>query len=177
MQNVLHRVPVRAGQAVAVPAGTVHALLAGIVVTEIQQNSDTTYRVYDWERVGSDGKPRPLHVEKALDVINFETPARTVSAPQMIAELGGMRQMQLVRNRYFVVEEVALDTGAAFLGACDGATLEIWGCVSGEATVEWDGQPVTLPAIRYALLPAALGNFRVLANKPSVCLRVYLPRE
>ena len=53
LDPVLHRVPVRAGQAVAVPAGMVHALLAGTVVTEIQQNSDTTYRVYDWGRVGA----------------------------------------------------------------------------------------------------------------------------
>ncbi len=74
LETVLQRVPIRPGQAVSIPAGTVHALLAGTVMSEIQQNSDATYRVDDWGRVGADGKPRPLQVDKALDVIDFDPP-------------------------------------------------------------------------------------------------------
>ena len=80
-----------------------------------------------------------------------------------------------MRNQYFVVEEVSLAAGAAFFGTCDGATMEIWGCVSGEAAVEWRGQAVALPAIRYALLPAALGEFQITARSACTCLRVYFP--
>ena len=72
LNEYLNYVDVKKGDTIFIPSGTVHAILDGIVIAEIQQNSDTTYRVYDWGRVGKDGKPRELHVEKALDVINFE---------------------------------------------------------------------------------------------------------
>ncbi len=178
VDGVLHHLPVAAGQAVGVPAGTVHALLAGLVVTEIQQNSDATYRVYDWGRVGPDGQPRSLHVEKALDVIDFAgqvTPS--VAVPQMLSEVDRARQAELVRNRYFVVEEITLEEGGEFDNACDGASMEIWGCVSGAARIEWQGQPVSLPAIRYALLPATLGEYRMKSQGQSTCLHVYLPKR
>jgi len=175
LESVLHRVPICAGDAVAVPAGTVHALLAGAMVTEIQQNSDTTYRVYDWGRLGADGKPRPLHIEKALDVIDFSATDLDVVHPRTVAQAEGVRRQELVRNRYFVVEEVKLEPGGAYAGVCDGSALEIWGCVAGRVAVTWDGAPVTLPAIRYTLLPAVLGEFQVIAEQPSTCLRVYLP--
>ena len=66
-----HRVPVRAGDAMFLPSGRVHAIGAGLVIFEIQQNSDTTYRVFDWNRVGLDGKPRELHVAQSLASIDF----------------------------------------------------------------------------------------------------------
>ncbi len=181
VESLLRRIPIRPGQAVDVPAGTIHALLAGTVVTEIQQNSDLTYRVYDWGRLGADGKPRLLHIEKALDVIDFAPhdlrPQPLSPAGSGIAADGHLpRITELTRNRYFVVEELVLGPGGAYSGVCDGSTLEIWGCVAGQAALEWSGgSPVMLPAIRYVLLPAALGPFRVTAAAPSTCLRAYLP--
>jgi mannose-6-phosphate isomerase len=85
--DCLHRVPVTAGDCVMIPAGTVHALGAGLLVAEIQQASDTTFRLYDWDRPGPDGKPRQLHLEKGLQAIDFEIgpvdPVRTstIDAP------------------------------------------------------------------------------------------------
>lgn len=174
LPSVLQREPVRAGLAFDVPPGTVHALLAGTVVAEIQQNSDTTYRVYDWERRGPDGQPRALHIEKALQVIDFAAAGR-VRGPRVLQDAPALRRVEVASNRYFVVEEVRLGAGAAFTGVCHGATLELWGCVSGQAAVEWDGPAVPLPAIRFALLPAALGAFRITAAGPCTCLRAYLP--
>jgi mannose-6-phosphate isomerase len=81
LNEQLHRLPVHAGDCVFVPAGTVHALLAGAVVAEVQQNSDTTYRVYDWGRLGADGRPRALHLEKALAVIDWAQVAPDKIAP------------------------------------------------------------------------------------------------
>lgn len=176
LEAVLRRVPVAAGQAIDVPTGTVHALLAGTVVTEIQQNSDTTYRVYDWGRVGADGQPRSLHIAKALDVIAFD-PAPRVVTPQVFTEVAGIQRSELVRNRYFAVEKIVLEPGAQYRGACEGATMELWGCVQGHALVTWTGAPVALPAIRYALLPAALGEFAVTAPQGATCLRAYLTAE
>jgi mannose-6-phosphate isomerase len=71
VEEGLNRVKVQRGDVFFIRAGTVHTLLEGIMVCEILENSDTTYRLYDWGRFGTDGKPRPLHIEKALDVIAF----------------------------------------------------------------------------------------------------------
>ncbi len=71
IEEGLNRLAVFRGDFIFIKTGTVHAILEGIMVCEIQENSDTTYRLYDWGRKGRDGKPRPLHVEKALDVITF----------------------------------------------------------------------------------------------------------
>lgn len=173
--SVLRSLPVVAGQAVDVPAGTLHALRAGLVVTEIQQNSDATYRVHDWGRLGADGRPRPLHLDRALDVISFGQIPPGIVLPTPLYDLEGVRAFELVRNQYFVVEEVAFQPGARYMGWCEGETMEIWGCMSGAVQVGWSGDPLELDAIRYVLLPATLGEYAITASEPSVCLRVYLP--
>lgn len=69
--ELLHRIPVRAGDAITIPSGRCHAIGAGCLIAEIQQNSDSTYRVYDWNRPGLDGKPRELHIAESLQSIDF----------------------------------------------------------------------------------------------------------
>lgn len=69
--SLLNKVTVKAGDTYLVPSGTIHAIGAGVTLIEVQQNSDVTYRVFDYDRMGVDGKPRPLHVDKALDVLDF----------------------------------------------------------------------------------------------------------
>lgn len=166
----LHRVPVRVGDHLCVPAGTVHAILDGLLIAEIQQNSNTTYRVFDWNRVGADGKPRPLHIDKALDVIDFSAVAPSVCAAQPISRVGGVGRYLLCRNRYFVTERVDLAPDATYRGRCDGSTLEIWGVIAGQADVA--GEP--LEAVRFALLPAALGDFTVTTRRGATLLRSYV---
>jgi mannose-6-phosphate isomerase len=175
IEETLNYLPIRPGQAIPIPTGTVHALLAGTLATEIQQNSDLTYRIYDWGRLGADGKPRPLHLEKALDVIKFGQVAPDVIVPVMLSDADGVARKELDRNRYFVVEEATFASRAVYRGRCDGSSLEIWGCLSGQVVLEAESGGVALDAIRYALLPAALGEFTVTARQPSTCLRVYLP--
>ncbi len=70
-ESCLHSFRPQKGDCVFIPAGVVHALGEGLIVAEIQQASDTTFRLFDWNRVGTDGKPRPLHIEQALEVIDF----------------------------------------------------------------------------------------------------------
>jgi mannose-6-phosphate isomerase len=175
LSELLHRLSIRAGDAIFVPTGTLHALLEGVVVTEIQQNSDVTYRVYDWGRVGNDGKPRPLHVDKAMDVTNFDMVQPQAVRPQVVAREGGIQRAEISRCAYFVVEKVELDPGAAYSGACDGSTFEIWGCVEGKAEVGWAGASLPLAAVQYALLPAALGAFSVRAQASATLLRAFAP--
>ncbi len=69
--ELLHRLPVREGDAIFIPSGRCHAIGAGCLIVEMQQNSDTTYRVFDWNRVGLDGQPRQLHVRQSLQAIDF----------------------------------------------------------------------------------------------------------
>jgi mannose-6-phosphate isomerase len=72
VESCLNRIRVKEGDVIYIPSGTVHAILDGIVLIEIQQSSDVTYRVYDWNRVDDNGRGRPLHIDKAMDVINFD---------------------------------------------------------------------------------------------------------
>lgn len=175
LPDLLHYLPIREGDAILVPTGTVHALLEGAVVAEIQQNSDTTYRVYDWGRLGADGQPRPLHIDKALEVIDWTMIRPTAYSPTVVEDANGIRRAEISRCRYFVVEQVILGAGAAYHRTCDGRTFEIWGCVEGQAEVQWAGDPVVLPAVRFCLLPAALRAFTICAEQPATLLRAYAP--
>ena len=175
LEPYLNRVTVSAGDHVCVPAGTLHAIMGGLLIAEIQQNSNTTYRVYDWGRVGTDGRPRPLHVDQALDVIDFQRAEPRPVPPTVIAEEQGFRRELLCSNAYFVTERLVLDAGVEFGSACTGDSLEIWGVIEGDATVR-DGaaNEVALEAVRFVLLPAALGEYGVTAGSRATLLRTYV---
>lgn len=177
LEECLHRLPVKAGDAVFIPSGSIHAIMDGIILAEIQQNSDTTYRVYDWNRVGADGKPRPLHVDKAMDVINFDQIEPGPFTPQPIEQKNGFIREYITTCPYFNVERITFKRGdTSFRGNCSGATFEIWGVMSGRGQVIWrDNQRLDLEAIGFALLPAALGNFEIKATSPATLLRAYAP--
>ena len=172
---MLHEIPVQTGDFVCVPAGSLHAILGGLLIAEIQQNSDTTYRVYDWGRVGHDGQPRPLHLAQALDVINFEQVEPTLPQQRFLAEQDGITRWELCRSPYFVVERVEMDAGSVWADACEGETLQIWGTISGKATVGGGGENVALPAVTFTLLPARLGPYTITAQEEATLLRAYLP--
>lgn len=170
----LNRIPVRAGDVLDIPAGTVHALLAGVIVAEIQQNSDATYRIYDWGRLRADGQPRPLHIERALDVIDWEHQPGALVAPQLIAEANGMKRELLVDAPAFTVERIALEPGTVYEGECDGNSFQIIGCVAGNGLLKWSGAPLALRAVRFTLLPAILGRYSLQGESASVWLRTYI---
>jgi mannose-6-phosphate isomerase len=175
LESCLHYLSVKAGDAVFLPTGTVHAMLEGIVAAEVQQNSDTTYRVYDWGRMGADGHPRPLHIDHALEVIDFQQVEPGPYRPIEVATEPGVTQHEISRSEYFVVEKVTLTPGTILSSRTHGHTLEIWGTVEGESEVTWAGEPVSLPKIRFCLVPAHLGDFAVRAIRETTMLRVYLP--
>lgn len=173
----LHYIPVTEGDVVYVPAGTVHAIMAGIVAVEIQQSSDATYRLYDWGRVSSNGDARALHIAKALDVIDWNQAEPALATPVLIDRGAGYERSRLVACREFMIEAVRLDAGARWQGTCDGTTFEVWGCIAGAAHIDWAGAPVLLPRVRFGLLPASLGSYSMAADQSSTLLRVYLPED
>jgi mannose-6-phosphate isomerase len=168
IERFLHRVPVQNGDVIFVPTGAIHALGPGILIAEIQQNSDTTYRIYDW------GRPRPLHIQKALDVLDFDLVEPDALQPVTVPDAAVPTEV-IGESRYFRTERLRLSPGQSWTGQTDGRTLEIWGVLSGEATLTWAGDPIALPAVRWVLVPAGLGEFRITAATESVALRVITP--
>ncbi len=128
-ESCVHAVPVSKGQHLFIPSGRLHAIGAGLLIYEIQQNSDTTYRVYDWNRPGIDGKPRELHVEESLRCIDFTDVNPGMDEPQ-----GNL----LVSCEHFRLERHALAAGAT-LDAVTRGRFAILTVVAGEIT---DGDSV-----------------------------------
>jgi mannose-6-phosphate isomerase len=165
LEEWLHVLPVQAGDAVCVPAGTLHAILGGTVIAEIQQNSDATYRVYDWNRAGADGKPRPLHVDKAMEVIDFQPGAAWAGAAG--AGRGARRDSaagELCRAPYVRCRAGSAGSGRRFgRRRCDGESLEIWGTIAGRRGWKRRGWRCACRRCGFALLPATVGPFAVAA--------------
>lgn len=176
VQDVLNRVAVRPGDTVMVPAGTVHGILSGVVLLEVQQTSDTTYRIYDWDRSGPDGRPRELHVDRALEVIDFERRDAALTEPRPVEAGGGVRREVIAECRHFVVERVLAEAGATFAATLDGASCEIWGTIGGAASLHPSRAPsLELEPARFVLLPATMGPFTLRAHSETVVIRVFLP--
>jgi mannose-6-phosphate isomerase len=165
----LHRVEPRVGDCFFLEAGTVHALGPGLLVAEIQQSSDTTYRLYDWNRLGPDGKPRALHVDQGLEVTNFDAgpvhPCQPQSTDQTFVE-------RLVSSEKFILDRRRIDAPQS-LGGDD--RCHIMMVIEGTATISGDPSQQPLHAGDVALLPASAGTVEVTALKSAVILDAYLP--
>ncbi|MCP4201039.1 MAG: mannose-6-phosphate isomerase [bacterium] len=173
LETLLQRVPARQGDVFFVPAGTVHAIGPGLVLAEIQQTSDVTYRVYDWGRQDSSDQGRSLRLERALEVTNFESVRPGTVEPEQL-EAGAATRELLVDCPYFRTERLRLDT-AGYRAECDGSTFEIWGALSGTATISSRRGAVDLESVSWALLPADLGAFEVRSEARAELLRVSTP--
>ncbi len=161
-QKCFHQFSVEVGEALFVPSGRLHAIGAGLVIAEIQQNSDTTYRVSDWDRVDDKGQPRALHVRESLAAINFED---FEPAPTPLP----------IRCADFVVEK--LDVSGVIAGRCDGASFQILGGITGEVVIQVGSVTEQLRPGEFALLPAALGDYQLGAvGAPANILRVSVPK-
>lgn len=165
----LHRIEPQRGDCLFIPAGVVHALGAGLLVAEIQQASDTTYRLFDWNRAGVDGRPRPLHVDQALTTIDY---ARGPVAPQVPQPTETTGLSRLVECDKFHLDRREF-TRPQWLGGDD--RFHILAVVAGEVHLENDPLAEPLCLGQVALLPAGAGP--VLASPTNNCtlLDAYLP--
>src|SRR5262249_330069 len=145
---LLRRVPVAPGDAVFVPAGTVHAISGGIMLFEIQQKSDLTYRVYDYDRRDAQGKLRELHLERAVDVIDYGAPPPAKVAPR---EMGVVRT-QLVKCPYFVMDRWELHF--SYGRTTRPTSFVILTVIESAAQLEWDGGLLDLRRGESVVLPA-----------------------
>jgi mannose-6-phosphate isomerase len=153
LDELLRHVPVRAGESFYLPSGALHAIGAGVLVYETQQTSDLTYRIYDYGRLGPDGKPRALHVEKAADVLDYH--ASSAGALRSLAyELDGLERVALVADRNFVFERIAAGSVAGGLDV-EGMPLVIT-ALDRRLELETRGQVTTLAPYATAVVPAAI---------------------
>jgi mannose-6-phosphate isomerase len=159
--DLVHRLRVRPGDAVFIPSGRVHAIGSGNLLIEVQQNSDTTYRVFDWNRVGLDGRLRTLHVEESLQSINFSDYEPGVVQPH---------GETLVECAHFRVEKWVLDRPRS----CPGNGFAVFAVVEGE--VDCAGR-LFQPG-DFFLVPAAIAQLELTPRSPGVTvLRTAIPSQ
>ena len=166
LESCLCRTEVHAGDVFYIPAGTVHALGAGIRCYEIQQTSDLTYRLWDWGRVGKDGRPRQLHIEQAIAVSNINSlPVRGETVEKLP---GGLRTL-LVSDPHFRL--YACDLGGRLSLAT--GKMQFLSATAKGCTLCWEDHRISLLPWQTAVLPAALpeiaveGRGRILVSSPA----------
>jgi len=166
LEEVLNEVEVKAGDVLDIPAGLLHAIGDGILLAEIQQNSDTTYRVYDWGRVGLDGKPRELHIEKSLDVIDFDQKHCKELVLGTKATYEGFSITEFVRNRYFVLQELFIESFYSQEKLV--ADFEIYMCVKGDAIIEYNGTSLLVSYGESLIIPSSMTEYKIVPKNKNV---------
>jgi mannose-6-phosphate isomerase len=152
--DCMQEVPVEAGDSFYIPAGTVHALKSGVLVAEIQQNSDTTYRLFDYHRPGLDGQPRELHIEDSLQVISYDESGAT----RMKTPISESNQwLTLAQSPYFVTEKGIVDGAWTLNTAPDSFVIHI--VCDGQGKICWDDEELALVPGECILVPASLGSY------------------
>ena len=153
---IINRIPVKPGDTFFIPAGTLHAIGKGILLAEVQQTSDITYRIFDWNRSGLDGKPRPLHTKEALQALNFEAKIDKITTEHVETPYFKIDQLNLDKN---ISESISLLDSFIILMNTEGQ-FEINGCSfqKGESL----------------LIPAVVANLEIKTIKKGNILKIYL---
>ena len=154
--EVTNRVPVHPGDVFFIDAGTLHAIGSGILIAEIQQNSNTTYRIYDYGRLGADGKPRALHIEKALEVTSLTPPTREPKPMGEPQQMDGYCATLLGSCEYFHVEKLELQEKALRTAGEDSFLSYL--CIEGSAKMTVHGETFLLQKGDSYFLPAGSGE-------------------
>ena len=164
--DILQAVPVKKGDVYFIPAGTVHALAKGLNVIEIQQTSDITYRIFDWNRVDSEGKSRELHTALAVDAIDFESGVEECRRPY---EPKANEEVNIVDCDFFKTDMLVVD-GVAELDYAGRDSFTIYMCLEGRVELDMEGEKESLSAGEVLLIPASAnevvlsGNAKILAS-------------
>lgn len=165
----LHSFEPKAGDCIFIPAGTVHALGEGLLVAEIQQASDTTYRIFDWNRVDSEGNPRQLHVQAGLEAVNYDAGPVLPQTPEPTGEPGVQRLVscdKFVIDRWLLNESRSLQTEDSF---------QLLAVLEGEVAVSGDDAQLPLRKGQTMLIPAAVSPVTLTPSVESSILVIRLP--
>jgi mannose-6-phosphate isomerase len=173
-EQCLNRVPLAAGDAVFVPAGTVHTIGPGLVLCEIQEQSDLTYRVYDYGRRDAKGRARQLHIEKAMEVIRFEKQAGGKIEP-VRAKHGPVEETSFAACRYFATEKWAFAERVAAETSREHFELMI--ILDGSGDFASRGSRARFAAGQVWMFPAALGAYQIEPSSRITLLHTYVPSD
>lgn len=171
LEDCFLRHDVNAGDTFFIPAGTPHTIGPGMVLCEVQEYSDLTYRVYDYGRVDAHGKRRELHVEKALDVLNFDGSRGAKIAGPGAGEPSAKRL--LAACPYFATER--WDLLATIQSNTSRERFEILAILDGTGYVHWSGSPILYRRGECWMIPASLGNYSLQPEQRSVIVRTFVP--
>lgn len=156
IEGYLKKVKIHKGDIIYIPSGTVHAILSGAFICEIQQNSDITYRLYDWNRVGADGKPRELHLQKALDVIKVKTDASINTTPSIEGK------HRILEFSKFKVDKIKVNN--EFTDTINNESFCTMNVVNGKGTLIYKEETFELKIGDGFILPANLGEYKIQGN-------------
>ena len=143
VEQLLNRIPVNKGDFIHIPAGVVHALTAGMIVYEVQQNIDITYRLYDYNRPGADGKPRELHVDQALEIIDFTGSYETAS-------------------KHYVVETVTVE--GELTASSEQRGFHTLTVVQGSCAIETPTVKINADTSRSVFIPAGIRDYTIVGS-------------
>jgi mannose-6-phosphate isomerase len=174
VEDSLQHIPLRPGDAMFVPAGTAHTIGAGLTLCEIQQSSDLTYRVYDYNRRDAAGKSRELHLEKAFEVIRFGEQRGGKVLPATIAR-DGISKTFFTACRYFATERWQFATRIPTQTSSE--HFELWIVIEGAGSIRWAQESAPFAPAQVWLVPAALGAFELAPSSQTTFLRTYVPRD
>jgi len=175
VEACLNYLPVATGDIIDIPAGLVHALTPGVVVAEVQQNSDITYRLYDYNRLGLDGKPRQLHVEEALAVSDFKEKIPKCAVPGLRIEKGENALTYVICNPNFAI--IKYDVVSPLVEESNPAAFSIFTCVEGNAVIEAGDIAAEVPTGGSVFIPAGMGAYSIVPAKgeKAVLLKSFVP--
>lgn len=171
LEEYINEIEVKAGDVLNIPAGLLHAIEEDILIAEVQQNSDTVYRVYDWNRMGLDGKPRPLHVRQAMDVIDFDNRLNKEITKGLTVHKDGNSINYLVANQYFAVQTISLEE--CLIEDTKQQYMIIYMCLNGSFSVKWQGQTTNVLAGESILIPACIGDYSIVGK--GLILKAFIP--
>jgi len=169
IENHLNRLAVKTGDIINIPAGLVHALTPGAKIAEVQQNSDTTYRIYDYNRVGPDGKPRQLHIEDALAVADFANTIPKTTVPGLCIENDNCIKTYTIANKYFGI--IKYEISGKINETSNPEAFSIFTCVEGEAEING----VKIQTEQSIFIPANLGEYTIKPGKNCKLLKAFVP--
>ncbi len=172
LEECLHEVPVSGGEVMDLPARTIHALGSGVLIAEIQQSSDTTYRVFDWNRVGLDGEPRELHVEKALEVSEFKECGEDIVAGSPTEASPGVEVTRFIDGPRFVFERLDVSAETVLESPEDRFSMIVITGGGGELSAPGGTEEVA-PG-QSILVPASVGEVAVRPAGTLEMLRFYV---
>ena len=170
VERYLNYIPVQSGDVFFITAGTIHAICKGVLIAEIQQNSNLTYRMYDYGRLGKDGKPRPLHIEKAMDVVKLFGSHPLRQPKRILRRSAGFVHELLCSSPYFQVDRCLLNASDITLEALP-ESFRVLLCLSGKGTLREGSESLTFEKGQTVFIPATATDLTLSGDTTFLLIR------